>query len=1034
MDISVGKDRKMADTAILSVSAANAEELSQRGVKLYDDGQRVVYEVRSGGSTTLENGVHPWSSAETEELMQRVGQTFGDQASVTVTRTRPAAAGRAQAGTGEQTAPAEAHRDAVLGPRGKRAPAPPGTGHGGEAAQSPPAPAGMAVTVVYVGDGTPAVLEFDGTAQGDVFLIDEDDDRSLREKTVTDVSVTDGNAADLVAGRPQSVSSELPSEEKEESSVVELPPPVIQRKKRCRCFSLALLSDLWVKGTMEMEAPFPNTQMENQHICCPANEQNGFANRRDSTEGEAMREMVPLDLALEEDSCHSAFGINSSGPSSSGLTTIDTSDSQSALVPDIQTAHIKKDEVEGKKSACTDEDSYYRNPNGHVKMVGQDCKSPTTIKKEARFELRAFQEEKPSKLFDCSSEKEPIRVTKVRDSEEMEELERERQELIHSQAVKKNPGIATKWWNPPQIKTIEEELDPDQLESHRKYQERKKKLESSNMQQTDASFIPEEAIRKEDLLIEERNFSTTQNQLQLEENTVEIRGLQTVVTPELCSGNLFSGGAEATHAEKSSSSLENTTADHVHSAQEKATEAKTQRADEHPTDTTTEQARTENELKERKDRRENYGDFTCAQAGVTVLEDPELSSANSSCHNEEIDSGLDDLSVQSQDTAPQELLSNDFSIDNVSDSGASNEATGTFLENSLGDFSLPATPQATSPVDGEMGRRTAARSEISTSPSSPRTFMTEEPVEYHTTVPVQKATQQARQTTSWELTESQKESLPNPGRYEEVRNETHLGESSGSSDGKSCIQQDSQIYDHKSKYDPPQASSPVQEKQDVAQEIPMKTPPVCNDTFRPLTVGGSQSPQASEKQQFSYFSKYSEAAELRSTASLTRHREPEVSSVPFRLRSHKQRTLSRIEEEIRAAQEREQELKRQRQTRGPSTAPGHKDRTSNVPTRLVVTAKTAPGKIHCVAFTPPGQDCPNSPTLSDVSSEGSEGGQRPKNFMQTLMEDYEIHKVKRKDKMEDNRVLEATRITRHKSNMAVQWEAGAYTNQEEEEE
>ncbi|KAG5841509.1 hypothetical protein ANANG_G00200270 [Anguilla anguilla] len=630
-------------------------------------------------------------------------------------------------------------------------------------------------------------------------------------------------------------------------------------------------------------------------------------------------------------------------------------------------------------------------------MVGQDCKSPTTIKKEARFELRAFQEEKPSKLFDCSSEKEPIRVTKVRDSEEMEELERERQELIHSQAVKKNPGIATKWWNPPQIKTIEEELDPDQLESHRKYQERKKKLESSNMQQTDASFIPEEAIRKEDLLIEERNFSTTQNQLQLEENTVEIRGLQTVVTPELCSGNLFSGGAEATHAEKSSSSLENTTADHVHSAQEKATEAKTQRADEHPTDTTTEQARTENELKERKDRQENYGDFTCAQAGVTVLEDPELSSANSSCHNEEIDSGLDDLSVQSQDTAPQELLSNDFSIDNVSDSGASNEATGTFLENSLGDFSLPATPQATSPVDGEMGRRTAARSEISTSPSSPRTFMTEEPVEYHTTVPVQKATQQVRQTTSWELTESQKESLPNPGRYEE-------------------------------------ASSPVQEKQDVAQEIPMKSPPVCNDTFRPLTVGGSQSPQASEKQQFSYFSKYSEAAELRSTASLTRHREPEVSSVPFRLRSHKQRTLSRIEEEIRAAQEREQELKRQRQTRGPSTVPGHKDRTSNVPTRLVVTAKTAPGKIHCVAFTPPGQDCPNSPTLSDVSSEGSEGGQRPKNFMQTLMEDYEIHKVKRKDKMEDNRVLEATRITRHKSNMAVQWEAGAYTNQEEEEE
>ena len=31
-----------------------------------------------------------------------------------------------------------------------------------------------------------------------------------------------------------------------------------------------------------------------------------------------------------------------------------------------------------------------------------------------------------------------------------EELERERQELIKDQAVKKNPGIAQRWWNPPQ--------------------------------------------------------------------------------------------------------------------------------------------------------------------------------------------------------------------------------------------------------------------------------------------------------------------------------------------------------------------------------------------------------------------------------------------------------------------------------------------------------------------------------------------------------------------------------------------------------
>ncbi|KAK7172624.1 hypothetical protein R3I93_002668 [Phoxinus phoxinus] len=43
----------------------------------------------------------------------------------------------------------------------------------------------------------------------DVVLIDEDDDdMSLRERTVTDMSTTDGNAAELVCGRLQSISSD----------------------------------------------------------------------------------------------------------------------------------------------------------------------------------------------------------------------------------------------------------------------------------------------------------------------------------------------------------------------------------------------------------------------------------------------------------------------------------------------------------------------------------------------------------------------------------------------------------------------------------------------------------------------------------------------------------------------------------------------------------------------------------------------------------------------------------------------------------
>lgn len=58
-------------------------------------------------------------------------------------------------------------------------------------------------------------------------LIDDDDDgdMSLREKTVTDVSVMDGRAADLVCRRLFSTSSGSLSEGKAESPSPEAPPP-----------------------------------------------------------------------------------------------------------------------------------------------------------------------------------------------------------------------------------------------------------------------------------------------------------------------------------------------------------------------------------------------------------------------------------------------------------------------------------------------------------------------------------------------------------------------------------------------------------------------------------------------------------------------------------------------------------------------------------------------------------------------------------------------------------------------------------------
>ncbi|KAG1957914.1 paralemmin-2 [Pimephales promelas] len=63
----------------------------------------------------------------------------------------------------------------------------------------------------------------------DVVLIDEDDDdMSLRERTVTDMSTTDGNAAELVCGGLQSISSDsshslCDGRSQEQGSIMETP-------------------------------------------------------------------------------------------------------------------------------------------------------------------------------------------------------------------------------------------------------------------------------------------------------------------------------------------------------------------------------------------------------------------------------------------------------------------------------------------------------------------------------------------------------------------------------------------------------------------------------------------------------------------------------------------------------------------------------------------------------------------------------------------------------------------------------------------
>uniref|UniRef100_A0A8D1HWB2 A-kinase anchor protein 2 n=1 Tax=Sus scrofa TaxID=9823 RepID=A0A8D1HWB2_PIG len=702
----------------------------------------------------------------------------------------------------------------------------------------------------------------------------------------------------------------------------------------------------------------------------------------------------------------------------------------------------------------------------------------TTLKKEAKFELRAFHEDKkPSKLFeDDENEKEQYCVRKVRPSEEMMELEKERRELIRSQAVKKNPGIAAKWWNPPQEKTIEEQLDEEHLESHKKYKERKERraqqeqllMQQQQQQQqqqqpppcaTPASSREPSSMTenpKEDIVTEQIDFSAARKQFQLMENSRQTAA-KGQSTPRLFSIKPFYRPLGSIHSDKTLTISRPASSG---GPPEESSAAKGQKAHCAPESqssgeggggqgSTAPQAK-EGPYSEASKRGPlsklwaEDGEFTSARAVLTVVKDDDPGildqfsrSVNVSLTQEELDSGLDELSVRSQDTTVLETLSNDFSMDNISDSGASNETTSALQENSLADFSLPQTPQTDNPSEGRgegVSKSYSDHGFYSPSSTLGDSPSVDDPLEYQAGLLVQNAIQQAiAEQVDRAASETNKRRAEQQGPQASAEEAGTRAPSSEKPQGM---------------FEPPQVSSPVQEKRDVLPKILPTEDRALRErgpsqTLPAVQLSGPINMEET-RPEGSYFSKYLEAAELRSTASLLATQESDVMVGPFKLRSRKQRTLSMIEEEIRAAQEREEELKRQRQVLQSTPSPRAKNAPS-LPSRTPTPCyKTAPGKIEKVK--PPPSPTPEGPSLQpDLAPEEAAGTQRPKNLMQTLMEDYETHKSKRRERMDDSsytskllsckvtsEVLEATRVNRRKSALALRWEVGIYANQEEE--
>ncbi|KAG8454880.1 hypothetical protein GDO86_001197 [Hymenochirus boettgeri] len=1120
MEINVEKDRNTGETKIVSTSALDPEGVHQRGVKVYDDGNKVVYEVHHGGSV-VENGIHKLSARDVDDLIQKSQSTLiGEHENFLPDRTITIEGNPSH--VKEQIHFKEAKLELVHKPnKGGLAKHGQQTRNIGnadtEAALEQP------VTMIFMGyqniddeDETKKVLGYDDTIKAELVLIDEDDEKSLREKTVTDVSTMDGNAAELVSGKLLTETTEPSSPEGKEESLATDPIAGTEKKTRCKCcvkpqfpedgFNLKKNRDqnctnfldstnteascetmeIDVKGshhkggTLEELEGLPDNL--SVFLSVETN-QNGLKYRHESLDSDVAKEIQYLDDVLEANCCDSSTDNPFNGAPSESCTILDDHISPcvgitaSSLPSDIEikTAEHNPNPFSEMKEAIE--------VTGPIKINGHSQKeikdehndgytypvSPTSsnssrrsskdgeilpkiIKKEAKFELRAFHEEKkPSKLFDDFSEKEHFRVRKVRPSEEVQELEKERLDLIRSQAMKKNPSIAAKWWNPPQEKTLEEQLDSEQLESHMKYKERKERqhkgvLSTSVKNNILPSALSESAIvKKEDIVTEQIDFSSARKQFLNMEN----ESLSNYKAPpkRSVSANLFTVKPfyKSSDVSKSQSCIPATnslftSAETVQEKLVKTPLVKAEKVDCISEDQALVNQRLISEASVEPlinvDRqgeeisKTSEGEFISAKANLTLLKDEDseesdrfVKSVTVSFLPEEQDSGLDDLSVKSQDTTLMETLSNDFSIDNISDSGASNETMSALHDSSLGDLSQPQTPVID--VLNEYALDRNYKSDQGFYSPSLMLHDFDDQLEYHAGLLVQSVIQQALAEKAGVKDCTKDENLTESKCFIDVEPLPDLKvvlncSSASASPGK----------EHSEVFQPPKVSSPVQETRVVSMPKVFENKEDAHKKEHEQVIIPSE--QTEDIKYESYFSKYSQAAELRSTASMLATQETEIAIGPFKLRSKKQRTLSMIEEEIRAAQEREQELKkeRERQSLQNHQSPNSKHIPA-LPTRTV-SYKTAPGKIEKVRTptSPKGEFFPIQP---DLLLEEAACSQRPKNLMETLMDDYETHKNKRREKTDDSSVLEAVRVNRRKSALALKWEAGLYANREEDE-
>ncbi|NXW66541.1 PALM protein, partial [Eurystomus gularis] len=231
VEITVEKDRVTGETKVLSSTTMLPQNHCLQGVKVYEDELKVVHAV-SAEDGALQNGAHPLSSSEVDELLHKA-----DEATLSEAAGREAAA---KAGQETGSAPASQKptpRREITGlqakPRESTTVLP--TGEGMEPSQEQP------VTMIFMGyqnvedeNETKKVLGLEGTIKAELVVIE--DAESKPEPARKDHMPPNGTALEPVAAQPtgkEGPDGQKPGANATDAKETEQDTDV--KKQRCKC-------------------------------------------------------------------------------------------------------------------------------------------------------------------------------------------------------------------------------------------------------------------------------------------------------------------------------------------------------------------------------------------------------------------------------------------------------------------------------------------------------------------------------------------------------------------------------------------------------------------------------------------------------------------------------------------------------------------------------------------------------------------------------------------------------------------------------